>query len=174
MKKMMISVMVALLLAGCASISTKDIQIEAQADPKADLSGYKSYAWLGSAAMLSDAYGQWVPPGFDADSEIKYLIDRELRERGMLQTSTDPDLMIGFAAGINMDALGLKENPDSSTSYLVNMPQGGLLIAGVDSDSGFVVWAGIAIGDAQEQPDAERAKGRLDYAVTELFKKLPK
>jgi hypothetical protein len=165
---------VAVLLAGCSSIPTKDIQIDAEADPKADFSGYKSYAWLGSAAILSDIHGQWEPPEFDADAEVKYLIDRELRERGMLQSTTDPDLIIGFAAGIDMDALGLKENPDSDILDLKNVPQGGLLVVLVDADSGFVIWAGIATGNAQEQPDTERAKGRLDYAVTELFKKLPK
>ena len=162
------------LLVGCASVPTKDIEVDAQADPKANFSGYKSYAWLGSAAILSDIYGQWEPPTFDADEEIKYLIDRELRKRGMLQNSTDPDLIVAYAAGIDMDALGLKENPDSKTPNLVNMPRGGLLIALVDADSGFVIWAGIATADVQKQPDTKAAKARLDYAVTKLFKKLPK
>ena len=109
-------VAISALLVGCASVPTKDIEVDAQADPKANFSGYKSYAWLGSAAILSDIYGQWEPPTFDADAEIKYLIDRELRKRGMLQNSTDPDLIVAFAAGIDMDALGLKENPNSGTT----------------------------------------------------------
>ena len=165
---------VVMLISGCASIPTKDIEVEAQVDPKANFNGYKSYAWLGSAAILSDFYGQWEPPEFDADAEIKYLIDREMRKRGMLENSSDPDLIVAFAAGIDMDALGLKENPDSDALNLVNVPRGGLLIALVDADSGFVVWAGIATGNVQKQPDTKTAKARLDYAVTEIFKKLPK
>jgi len=167
-------VAISALLVGCASVPTKDIEIDAQADPKANFSGYKTYAWLGSAAILNDPYGQWEPPAFDADSEIKYLVDRELRKRGMLQNSVDPDLIVAFAAGINMDALELKVDSKSQMETLTNVPRGGLVIALVDSESEFVIWAGIATADVQKQPDTKTAKARLDYAVTKLFKKLPK
>jgi len=32
------------LFSGCASVPTEDIQVDAQADPKANFSGYKTYA----------------------------------------------------------------------------------------------------------------------------------
>jgi hypothetical protein len=164
---------VVMLFSGCASIPTKDIKIDAKADPKANFGGYKSYAWLGSAAIVSDIYGQWEPPEFDADAEIKFLIDRELRKRGMLQSSTDPDLIVAFAAGINMDALGLKKNPDSDTLNLVNVPRGGLVIVLVDAKSGFAIWAGTATANFQKQLDTKTARARLDYAVTHILQKLP-
>jgi hypothetical protein len=163
-----------MLLAGCASVPTEDIQIDAQADPKANFSGYETYAWLGSAAILNDAYGQWEPPAFDADAEIKYLIDRELRKRGMSENTADPDMIVAFAAGINMDALELQVNPETEMEMLKNVPRGGLLLVLVDSESGFVIWAGVATADVQKRPDMQTAKARLDYGVTELFKKLPK
>jgi hypothetical protein len=163
-----------MLLAGCSSISTKDITFETQADPKANFSGYKTYAWLGSAAILNDAYGQWEPPAFDADAEIKYLIDRELRARGMSEDTADPDMIVAFAAGINMDALELKVNPETDMPMLANVPRGGLLLILVDSESGFVIWAGAATADVQKRPDTQTAKARLDYAVTQLFRELPR
>ena len=162
------------LLSGCSSIPTKDIAVAAQADPKANFSGYKTYTWLGSAAILNDAYGQWEPPEFDADSEIKYLIDRELRERGMLESSVAPDVIVAFAAGINMDALELKVDPKTKMEALAQVPRGGLVIALVDGESGFVIWRGVAIADVQKQPDTKTSKARLDYAVTQLLRKLPK
>lgn len=164
---------VVVLFSGCASIPTKDIKIDAQADHKVNFSSYKSYTWLGSAAIVSDIYGQWEPPEFDADAEIKYLIDRELRKRGMLQSSIDPDLIVAFATGINMDALGLKENPDSDTLNLVNVPRGGLVIVLVDAESEFAIWAGTAIANFRKQLDTKTARARLDYAVTQLLQKLP-
>lgn len=169
-----LSLLSVMLLAGCASVPTKDITVDAQADPKANFSGYKSYAWLGAAAIINDPYGQWEPPNFDADAEIKYLIDRELRKRGMLQNSADPDLIVAFAAGINMAALELKVDPKTKINNLENAPRGGLLIALVDSESGFAIWIGVATADIQKQPDARTVKARLDYAVTQLFRKLPK
>lgn len=163
-----------MLFSSCASIPTKDIAVDAQADPKANFSGYKTYAWLGAAAIINDPYGQWEPPEFDADAEIKYLIDRELRKRGMSQNSANPDLIVAFAAGINMDALELKVDPEAKIMTLENVPRGGLLIALVDSESGFVIWMGVATADVLERPDAKMVKARLDYAVTQLFQKLPK
>ena len=163
-----------MLLAGCASVPTKDIAVDVEIDPKANFSGYKTYAWLGSAAILNDAYGQWEPPAFDADAEVKYLIDRELRKRGMMQNSADPDVIIAFAAGIDMDALELQMDPQSKMENLANVPRGGLVIAMVDSDSEFVIWLGVATADIQEQPDAKTVKARLEYAVTQLLQLFPK
>lgn len=173
-KYVLLFVTVVMLLSGCASVPTKDIQVDAQANPKANLSGYKTYAWAGSAAIVNDEYGQWEPPAFDADAEIKYLIDRELRKRGMSENSADPDMIVAFAAGIDMDALGLRVDPETKMDMLTNVPQGALVIAFADSQSGFVIWLGAAIAEIQESPDTQTVKARLDYAVTQIFKKVPR
>jgi len=167
---------VGMFLAGCASVPTKDISVAAQADPKANFGGYRTYSWLGSAAIVNDPYGQWEIPQFDADAEIKHLIDRELRKRGMSQSSplVNPDMIVAFAAGIDMEALELKVDPESKIDMLVNVPQGGLLVILIDGRSGFVIWVGAATAEIQESPTAKTVKARLDYAVTRLFRKLPK
>jgi len=167
-------IIVLMLLAGCASVPTKDIQVDAQADPKANFSGYKTYAWLGAAAIVNDPHGQWEPPQFDADAEIMFLIDRELRKRGMSENTADPDLVIAFAAGIDMEALGLKVDTETKMDMLENVPQGGLAVILLDSESGLVIWVGVATAEIQESPDTQTVKARLDYAVTQMLKKLPK
>lgn len=164
----------AVLLAGCASTVTKDIEIEAETDSKANLSGYKSYTWLGSAAILFDSAGQWEPPQFDADAEIKFLIDRELRKRGMVEDSVNPDVFVAFAAGIDMDSLELKVDPESDITTLENIPRGALVVALVDTDTGLAIWAGRATGEVQQNPDQETVKQRLDFAVTSMFKQMPR
>jgi len=35
------------------------------------------------------------------------------------------------------------------------------------------VWAGVAVGNVKTERSAEETKKRLDYAVTQMFKKLP-
>ena len=176
MKKtqLLIGALVLIFAIGCASVPTKDIKIDAQSDPKANFSGYKTYAWLGAAAIVNDPYGQWEPPQFDADAEIIFLIDRELRKRGMTENTTNPDLIVAFAAGIDMEALGLKTNPDTQSNMLNNVPQGGLAVVLADSQTGFAIWVGTAVAELQENPDTKTVKARLDYAVTRMFKKLPK
>ncbi|MCK5721591.1 MAG: hypothetical protein KAI84_03575, partial [Gammaproteobacteria bacterium] len=54
-----------LFLSGCTPIPTDDIKIVTEADPKANFSGYKTYAWLGAAAVLLDPEGKWKPAEFD-------------------------------------------------------------------------------------------------------------
>ena len=169
-----IGLIVLFVLAGCASVPTKDIKIEIQADPRANFSGYKTYAWLGAAAIVNDPYGQWEPPQFDADAEIIFLIERELRKRGMSQNTTNPDLIVAFAAGIDMNALGLKTDPQTKSEMLANVPQGGLAVVLADSQTGYAIWAGTATAELQENPDTQTVKARLNYAVTQMFKKLPK
>ena len=171
----MLVLIVALVFSvGCSSVPTKDIQIDAQTDPKANMSGYNTYAWLATAAILNDPNGQWEPLQFDADSEVKFLIDGELRERGMSESSSDPDLAVVFAAGVDMDALGLKVGDETRIDMLKNVPQGALIVALVDVRTGFVAWVGVAAGEIQESPDTATVKARLAYAVSEMFKKLPK
>jgi uncharacterized protein YceK len=162
------------LLSGCAPVQTKDIRVDAQADPKANFSGYKTYAWLAAAAILNDPDGQWKTPSFNATAEIKNLIDRELQKRGLSESDSNPDLVVAFAAGVDMEALKLKMDPAAKIRNLENVPMGGLAVVLVDSKSGFVNWAGVATAEVRKKPDTRMAKERLDYAVTEMFKKLPK
>ena len=163
-----------LLIGGCASSVTKDIMIDTEVDSKANLSGYKSYAWLGSAAIVFDEKGQWEPPQFDADAEIKFLIDRELRAHGMTEDSVTPDLIIAYAAGIDMDSMEIKTDPENDLEVLENVPVGALTVVLVDAETGLAIWAGVATAEIQENPTAETTKKRLDYAVSKMFEKLSK
>jgi hypothetical protein len=162
-----------LLLAGCASTATQDIMVETDVDPKANISGYTSYAWLGAAAIVFDDKGQWEPPQFDADAEIKFLIDRELREHGMTEDSANPDLIVAYAAGIDMDSMEMKTDPETDLEVLKNVPVGALSVFLIDAQTGLAVWAGVATADIQEAATAETTKKRLDFAVSQMFSKLP-
>jgi len=174
MKKHLLAIATLLVfLSGCATTDTKDIMVDTEVDPKANLGGYKSYAWLGSAAIVFDEKGQWEPPQFDADAEIKFLIDRELRAHGMSEDSVNPDLIIAYAAGIDMDSMEIKTDPENELEVLANVPVGALTIIMVDADTGLAVWAGVATAEIQENPTPETTKKRLDYAVSKMFSKLP-
>ena len=161
------------LLSACATIPTKDITIDTDADEKVAFSSYKTYEWLAAAGILSDPEGNWEPPGFDADAEITFLIDRELRKRGMTESSRNPDLYVAYVLGVDMDALKLKENPETKISTLKNVPGGALLLVLIDAQSTDAVWAGLATAEIQQDMDMETRKKRLDYVVTNMLKELP-
>jgi hypothetical protein len=121
-----------------------------------------------------DPEGQWEPPQFDADAEIKFLIDRELRAHGMAESSSNPDLIVAFAAGIDMATMEIKTDPESKLETLENVPKGALSVILIDAKTGLAIWGGIATGEVQQNPDQNVTKQRLDYAVTSMFKQLKK
>ncbi len=159
----------ALLGVGCATV-TKDIKVDTETRGGADLTRYKTYAWIGSAQIINDPRGQWEPPQLDADAEIRWLIDRELRKKDMIEVTTKPDLLVGFAAGINMEALELVADPKTGADSMQNVPKGALVVVLADAATRVPVWVGTAVGDIQEKPSVEMARKRLDYAVTKMFK----
>jgi len=162
-----------LVAAACATVPTSDIKVETETAPGVDLAAYKTYAWLAAAKILNDPAGHWEPPQFDADAEIKWLIDRELRARGINEFASYPDMFVAFVAGVDMTQLELKEDPKTRFEVLKSAPKGALAVIFIDGATGDPVWAGSAVGDIKSDRPAEQSKARLDYAVTQMFRKLP-
>ena len=92
---------------------------------------------------------------------------------GMLEDSVNPDLIVAFAAGIDMDSMDIKTDPESGLEMLANVPLGALSVILVDAVTGRAIWVGVATADVQENPTLETTRKRLDFAVSEMFDKLP-
>ena len=163
-----------LFLSGCATFPTSDIEIETAVDKKVNIAGYGSYGWLAAAGILRDPEGKWEPPGFDADKEIMFLVDRELRKRGMIETQRSPDFLVAYVLGIDMSALKLKEDPDTKIYEFENIPKGALALILIDPKTTSAIWVGTATAQPEEEMDMETRKKRIDYIITKMLKKLPK
>lgn len=167
------AIMMAAFMTGCASFPKEDITVETSRDYKANFSGYRTYAWLGSIQMLSDSYGHWKTPQFDVDTQLRSLISEALGKRGKKEVGDDPDMLVAYAAGVDMDAVQLKTNPKTKMGNLVNVPAAGLIVALIDPQTDFVIWSATATGEMKGL-DEETAKKRLEYVVTTMFDALPK
>ncbi len=162
------------LLGGCATALTSDIEVNAQTSSDYTPSEYKTYAWLATAEIVNDPEGNWEPPEFDADAEIKWLIDREMRARGITEVVAYPNVFVAFAAGVDMDRLELKQDPRQKIDVLQNAPKGALAVMLIDGATGNPVWAGAAVGDVKANRTPDESKARLEYAVRQMFRKLPR
>ena len=174
MKKIILAIMVAAwVITGCSTFPKDDIQVESEANPKANISGYKAYTWLAAVGILEDAEGHWEPPKFDADAEIEFRINEALRKQGMTESSIEPDMYVAYALGVNMDALELKTDPESKLDNLENVPKTGLVVMLIDAETGFVSWVSVATGEMKNL-NQETQKKRLEYTINTMFKGLPK
>jgi len=162
------------LLAACSTTPTDDIKVEAAADEGVNFSNYKSYAWAGAVGILNDPEGKWKQPNFDIDKEIQFLMDREFRKNGLTENSSKPDMLVAYALGVDMSALKLKDDPNTKTSMLKNIPKGALIIILIDAKTGYAMWVGQVSAQIKQSPDMKIVKARLDYAITEVMKKIPK
>lgn len=169
----MLGLLFILSVTACSNTPTKDIQVGSDVDPKANFAGYNSYKWIGSASLVKDPNQQWTTPGFDANAEIKYLIDKELRAKGMTEADQNPDVMVVYALGVNMENIEYKESPDTTFKSLEAAPKGALVVMMIDAQTGVVIWASSAEANIQ-QNTAEVAKKRLAYAVKNMISTIPK
>lgn len=164
----------ALVIGACANPLTKNINVDSQASASADFSAVKTYQWLAAAQILNDPSGQWEPRGFDADAEIRFLINRELRNRGITEVDSNPDVFVAYVAGIDMDAMDWEVDPKTKLQVLSKQPEGALAVVFVNTTTGDPVWGAIASDNVEGTRSADDTRIRLDYAVTQMFKRLPK
>jgi hypothetical protein len=162
-----------ILVAGCASFPKDDIDIATDSDPNVNFSDYKTYAWIGAAAILNDPEGKWKQPGFDTDALVTALIDSELNKHGMTMSEPNPDTLVAYAIGADFEQMKLKEDDVTNVKVLQNIPQGALVVVLLDANTEEVTWAGVAVADVQQKGD-EVMKKRLQYTITEMFKQFPK
>ncbi|HIG65934.1 MAG TPA: DUF4136 domain-containing protein [Methyloprofundus sp.] len=159
----------AIFLSACAS-TTKDIEVETASDPKVNLQAYKTYAWLGSAEILNDPEGKWQPAKFDVSSDIKFLIDSQLRDKGLTEVADqDAEIAMSFFTGVDMAAQQLQANPDTNVEIPENVPKAALIVAALDIKTGYVIWMGVASGDVKESSTVAEKKARIAYTVKKMF-----
>ena len=164
----LLTALTVLLLSACATL-TKDIEVRSETAPGVNLANFKSFAWVASAKIVNDPQGNWEPTGFDADAEIKFLLLKELRNKGLQETMSNPDLLLIFAAGVNMENLELVKDPNSTMSTLEEAPRGALLVVMIDPATRHPVWVGAAKGDVEGGRSDEDVRKRLAFAVEKMF-----
>lgn len=156
-------------LGACATTPTKDIEVRSETRPGTNLASYKSFAWVASAEIVNDPHGNWEPEGFDADAEVRFLLLKELRAKGLVESNNNPDLLLVFAAGVDMQNLEVVKDPDSQMNSLKEVPKGALIVILIDPATRRAVWVGTAEGDAKAGRSVEELKKRLAYAVEKMF-----
>jgi hypothetical protein len=166
---------VVLSASSCAKTKTNDIKVHSAADAKTDFKGYQTYAWYGAMSAMRDDTGMWIPRDRDALAEMKFLVDKKMREMGLSESSESPDLLVSMLiVGDVQEMQKIQSERAQSIDHFEPVGEGALVIELIDGDTGKTVWLGDAVGQARQSYSLKQSNERLSYAVDKLFDELPR
>ncbi len=169
------------LLAGCAT----GPRISTDADPEADFSRYRTWAFYQPIAMEQSGYSSFLT------QRIRDGVRREMEARGYVYEEASPGLRVNFQ-GIVQEKTNVYTVPRTDFQYFYSyrhrayyaVPfwydetqvnqyrEGTLTIDLVDAARNRLVWTGSAIGRVTRKAPQERAAD-VDRAIAEIFLRYP-
>lgn len=170
-----------LALAACASAP----RVASQADPGADFSRYRSFAFYTPLAMEQNGYTTIT------SNRIRAAVRAQMEARGYVFDEADPDLWVNLNAYLQ-DKTRVTTMPEVDYDYYysyrargyVAVPywrdridvrqytEGTLNVDLVDARRKQLVWEGIAVGTVG-RADAQRRGEQIDAAVAAIFAAYP-
>lgn len=177
----LVAALLALLLSACAT----GPRVSTDADPTANFSAYRTYAFYQPIAMEQSGYTSYL------SDRIKQSVRREMDARGYRFDAADPDLLVNFQGYIREER-DVYSVPRTDVQYFysyrarryVAVPVwydqtrvsrytvGTLTVDLVDAERNHLVWTGDAIGRVTQRQPAERAAA-ADRAVAAIFARYP-
>ena len=171
----------ALVLAACAS----GPQVSSEADPGADFSRYRSFAFYSPLAIEGEGYASIT------GERIKAAVRAQMEARGYAYDPQSPDLWVNVNAYLQ-EKTDVVTMPDVGYDYYyryrggyVAVPtwrdrtevrrytEGTLNIDLVDVQARRLVWEGVAVGRASGKATQAERGARIDAAVAEIFAQYP-
>lgn len=171
----------AALLAGCAT----GPRVSTEADPRADFSAYRSWAFYSPLALEADGYET-------ATSEAaKDAVGRQMQARGYVYDADNPDLWVNINAYIERRT-DVSSIPTVDYGYYYNYrarryvavpywrdrtqvhryTEGTMNVDLVDAGQNRLVWEGIAVGRVSNLTPENR-DARIDATISEIFARYP-
>ena len=156
--KRFISLLPVLALMACASA-----QVSSEYDKTADLSRYRTYAWITGTQAANPLIEQ----------RIKSAVDQQLAARGLKRVKESPDLQVATHAStrveqqVNTESLGYGYAEAGWSGNMVNVRNvdvGTLLLDLVDASSQQLVWRGMAtavVGHTMSQEKMDKTVGKM-------------
>ena len=124
---------------------------------------------------LRGIIGERPPTEEEFHKEIKFLVEEQLRARGMNYAVGEPDAYVAGILLVNTqaDAESIKmvfgDKADTT-----NLQAGALVVGLVDAKMHKTVWAGAAVAQAKQERTDAQAKERLAAAVKKIFNGFPR
>jgi len=169
MKKVLLAIAFVLAVvsfSGCTE--TSDIKVKSEKSSKVDLKGYKSYEWFIAAQVVVDENNKYKGRGYDVDLYVQNAITKQLVKKGKVEATTDPDFLVSYVFGVDMDRIKEKVDKDGK-AYLETIPEAAIAVLVIDAHNSKLIWAGVAEGEFRKELSDEESMKRIDYAIKKMF-----
>jgi Domain of unknown function (DUF4136) len=168
-----------ILIAAAASASAQKVKVGA--DPGADFSRYKTYAWSGGMVAANPLINQL----------ILQTVDEALTAKGLKRVSEDPDVTLAAFAALNSNlhisypTWGRSATSATATGMSIGeqsvaVSKGSLVIDIADARTKATIWRGSATQTLSEAPtgisakDAKNVEKHIRKSVDKMFKQFPR
>lgn len=170
----------ALCIAACAS----GPKVRVDADPSANLSSYKTFAFFEELATDKSQYSTMIT------SRLKDATRRELKRRGYEEVEQNPTLLVNFNTNVE-NRTEVQSSPSASAGfygyrggaygawggypadiYTTHYQEGTLVIDVVDAEKKQLVWQAVAQGRLSKKA-IENPAASIDALIAEMFEKYP-
>ncbi len=170
-----------LLLAACSSAP----RISAEADPTADFSRYRSFAFYNPLAVEQQGYSTMT------SNRLRTAVRAQMEARGYTYSEGNPDLWVNINAYLQ-EKTSVSTMPEVDYDWYysyrarayVSVPhwrdrttvrrytEGTLNVDIVDARERRLVWEGVAVGTVGRM-DPQRRNEKIDHAVSGIFARYP-
>ena len=136
---------------------------------KADFAHFKTYAWASGHPVTDELLNQ----------SIVSAIDAQLSAKGLTKVSPgeDPDVLVSYDVVFDRDirGVGLRDGLRnlrwrSGSKYVL---MGVLVVNLVESDTGAMVWRGMASGDVDANASPEKHDKKIHEVAQKIFRNYP-
>ncbi|HEX4441193.1 MAG TPA: DUF4136 domain-containing protein [Thermoanaerobaculia bacterium] len=170
MRRILATLALAAVLAGCSSLTTN-----ADYNPATDFSKYKTWAWHETESMKDTLWRD----------RVKTAVSDELRMKGLVPSESNPDLWV--VAHVRLDeqtqintyntgwgyGWGWGYGAGMTTSTVSQIPVGTLIVDLVDVSQKQMVWRGTATKTLSPDASPESKQKNLQEAVSKMFANFP-
>jgi len=152
---------------GC--VSTSDIHVAQESDPKANLSAYKTYQFIEESGVVAKSRSQAERYEDQRVAQtIELLINESLQKHGKRPTSKHPDFYVAYIGGSSDEAAKAHLNAKGK-EMVAKHGNAALLILLIDAKSGEVLRVATAEAEAKHLPQ-EQMQQRLRFAIEKMLK----
>jgi Domain of unknown function (DUF4136) len=171
-------VIIILILLGTTSANAQKVKVEA--DPKADLTKYKTYSWAQGQSMANPLIQQIIIEN----------VDRAMTAKGLTKVQTDPDLTVVAWAATESDmhisypswekSMGSINTGIAAGASAWPVTKGTMVVDITDAKTKNGVWRAKATDTLEHGPsgsaakDAKSVEKKITKAVDKMFKKYPR